>query len=144
MTPYQPYLFKLGERGLYVSVTDYKGYLKVHVRFHCTDPVSGKSYPTKSGVTLSLDEWFDFKNQLRAVDETVNVTLDAQLNTRKHHEIISKYDGVNSVQDDPNREDIIKKACTLSGIQLQGNDRQNYDGFGHEDLIGPTNMNPQH
>ena len=75
------HLFKLGNRGLNVSVTDYKGYVKVHMRYHHTNPVKGQSFPTKAGVTLSLKEWFDLKSQLNQIDETINTTSELMSNS---------------------------------------------------------------
>ena len=66
-------MFKLGSRGIHVSVSDYRGYCKVNVRLYGTVPVSGKCFPTKTGICLSYDEWNDFKTQFVAIDETVQV-----------------------------------------------------------------------
>ena len=70
------HLFKLGKRGMNVSVTNYGRNLKVHLGYHKTDPVTGHTFPTKKGVRLSLDEWFDFKSKFAEIDELVSASMD--------------------------------------------------------------------
>ena len=56
----------LGQRGFQLFVNEFKGEPKIHRRKQFEDPVSG--YPTKFGVTLSLQEWEDIKRSSAIVD----------------------------------------------------------------------------
>ena len=84
----------------------------MHVRFHSTDPVSWKSYPNKSGVTFSVEEWLDLKTQLTQIEEVINITLDlmsAMETFASSLEVIPSNPG----------QTVLKKAKTLNQIMLQ-------------------------
>ena len=117
------HLFRLGNRGLNVSVTDYKGYVKVHLRYHHTDPVTGKMFPTKAGVILSPEEWGDLKSHLKEIDETVEVTLALLCVSEQQGQDVSK---VESKQDAEGLE-ILKSGRAKDMIQniIEGRKSEN-------------------
>lgn len=47
----------LGSRGFHLFVNEFKGVPKVHIRKQFRDQQTGTVYPTKQGITLSLEEW---------------------------------------------------------------------------------------
>ena len=58
----------LENRGFRVFANEFKGDLKIHIRKQLEDPVSGKTFPTKCGITLSLEEWEGLQSNAGAVN----------------------------------------------------------------------------
>ena len=66
-----------------MSVSDYRGYVKVHLRNFINDPVSGKKFPMKTGITLSLQEWEGLKMQMQGIQEIVKVTFSLMSESKR-------------------------------------------------------------
>ena len=47
--------WSLGPRPIYVSITEFNGALKCHIRYQ--DQVNGQTVHKKKGITLNLEEW---------------------------------------------------------------------------------------
>ena len=65
-------MIKLGQRNLYLSVTNIEGLIQVHLRFHFnpatrTDPRK-RHMATVRGISLSFDEWKELHAHIDRVD----------------------------------------------------------------------------
>ena len=59
--------WSLGSRPIYVSITDFNGDLKCHIRYH-TD-FDNTRVPTKRGITLNIEEFETLKNYLSEISD---------------------------------------------------------------------------
>lgn len=72
-------LLKLGTRGYYVTVNEFQGKIRVHIRKYNDGLEKGK-VPTVYGVALSVDEFEELKNVLVDLSEMVS-TMSAICST---------------------------------------------------------------
>ena len=69
-------MFQIGERETKISVTAWKGTVKVHLRkFFQSSLDRRKFYPSKQGIALTLKEWEDLKKVISDVDQVIDFTL---------------------------------------------------------------------
>ena len=64
-------MWSLGSRNILVTVSEYAGVVKVHVRHYDQDAASQKLVPTKKGVALTQDEWEDLKQHIIRVEDCI-------------------------------------------------------------------------
>ena len=70
----------IGSGQVYAYVQSYKDETKVHLRnFHIVE--SGKSFPTKKGVTLDIEEWEALKSLVQTIDLEFRKQLSQRIET---------------------------------------------------------------
>ena len=60
-----------GENSLNVSVKEYNGKTLIHIRHYFRNKDSERWYPTKKGITLTLQEWDKFGDFFVDIDAKV-------------------------------------------------------------------------
>ena len=65
-------MFKIGEGETKISVTTWKGAVRVHfTRFFQSKLDRKKFYPSLQGIALTVDKWTDLKSMINNIDEVV-------------------------------------------------------------------------
>ena len=68
-------MFQIGDRETKISVTAWKGTVKVHLRkFFQNSFDRRKFYPSKQGIPLTLKEWEDLKKVISDIDQVIDCT----------------------------------------------------------------------
>lgn len=68
-------MFKIGDRETKISVTTWKGTVKVHFRKFFQSSFDRRIfYPSKQGIALTLNEWEDLKKVISDVDQVIDCT----------------------------------------------------------------------
>ena len=62
------------QRGLYMTVKEYKGVTKVHIRKYLKSD-TGTYIPTRKGITLDSHEWNILKNYADDVDARLSIQV---------------------------------------------------------------------
>ena len=63
----------LGRRGFQAFVNEFRGEPKIHIRKQYSDPVTGQTFPTKCGITLSLEEWNELLSNSNIITEQLHI-----------------------------------------------------------------------
>ena len=110
-------MFKIGEAETKVSVTVWKGALKVHLRkFWQSSFHRGKWYPSKQGIALTLQEWNDLKRQIQEIDEVIDcsqIVLEEDRERPRYERQLAVSEDSN-VEGNFNAEEIIQKLMEVS------------------------------
>jgi hypothetical protein len=69
-----PRCFILLGRSIYLTATDFKGEIYVHVRRYID--MGGKLFPTKDGIALTLRRWKELKDVIPQIEERVRAYDD--------------------------------------------------------------------
>ncbi len=64
-------MFALGDRDIFVSVNNFEGKVKIHIRQYFK-PNGDQWVPTKKGITLNKDEWLLLKSYFTDIDRAID------------------------------------------------------------------------
>ena len=76
--------WSLGSGQVYAYVQSYEGETKVHLRDFLIAK-SGKSFPTKKGVTLNIEEWEALKSLVQTIDLEFRKQSSQRVETSEKH-----------------------------------------------------------